>query len=220
MEIILDEPLKNVVRVGVALFTGIVNPPDGGDAIWALFSDLSDTLCRQHKGKTAAQVDGVQDARKFYRAVGLDPTKTRPSSEALLRRSLKGKGVYRVHPVVDLLNYVSLKQLMPVGLYDISKIEGEQVRIVIGGADWGFDGIRKARVNVSGRLCVTDALGPFGSPTSDSLRTSINGHVTDALVLFYQSIEGDARFLTDSLALTVSLVSKHICGQAILQQIL
>lgn len=216
MKFFVEPELQNVLRVGVIIFNDMITPDDSGDAIWQLFSSLSDALHREYAGRTVAEVPGVQDARMFYRAVGIDPTKTRPSSEALLRRSIKGKGVYRIHPLVDLLNYVSLKQLLPVGLYDLSKIDGGAISIRMGASEWGFDGIRKARVNVSGRMCVVDNSGPFGSPTSDSLRTSIEGEVPGALVLLYQSQKGDAQYLMDSLHFTAQIVCEYMGGRVTL----
>ena len=52
----------------------------------------------------SAEVPGAADARTLYKALGLDPTKTRPSNEALLRRALKGESLYRINTLVDALN--------------------------------------------------------------------------------------------------------------------
>jgi len=41
-----------------------------------------------------ADIPGVQAARHFFRAIGIDPTKRRPSSESLLNRALKNKGFF------------------------------------------------------------------------------------------------------------------------------
>lgn len=220
MKILIDERLKNTVRVGVLIFDKLHLPTDDGETIWQMLSNLGAQLHQAYQGKKIAEVDGVQMARSLYRSIGLDPTKTRPSSEALLRRSMKGKGLYRIHPLVDLLNYVSLHQLIPVGLYDVSKIVGDEVRICIGEDNWGFDGIRKARVNVGGRLCVVDHLGPFGSPTSDSLRTSIEGHVASALVVLYLSTGDSRAILEDALRLAASLLEQHMSGRQTEQYIL
>src|SRR4029450_7696536 len=43
----------------------------------------------------AALDEALQRTRALYRAIGLDPTKTRPSSEALLRRGGGGGGAPR-----------------------------------------------------------------------------------------------------------------------------
>ena len=212
MEVVVDESLQSIMRVGVVVIDNMQPPGDGGEAIWQMFNALSNTLRDLYSGKNVSEVPGVQGARTLYRAVGLDPTKTRPSSEALLRRSIKGKGVYRIHPLVDLLNFISMKTMIPIGLYDTSKIAGNTVRIQIGDNEWGFDGIRKARVNVTGRLCVADDIGPFGSPTSDSLRTSIEGDVPAALVLLYQAISDSATHLSEAIALVKSLISLYMRG--------
>ena len=44
---------------------------------------------RYGEGKSS-EVPGTADARTLYKALGIDPTKTRPSSEALLRRVRRG----------------------------------------------------------------------------------------------------------------------------------
>ena len=56
------------------------------------------------------------------RRVGIDPTKTRPSNEALLRRVLKGEALYRVNTLVDALNLASLRHQLPFGLYDAARL--------------------------------------------------------------------------------------------------
>lgn len=128
------------------------------------------------------QVPGIGEVRASYKAMGIDPTKTRPSSEALLRRVLKGQALYTVNTLVDALNYCSLRYLMPFGLYDLAQVR-PPVSARIGREGEGYEGIRKDRVNVAGRACVADAEGPFGNPTSDSDRTKITLQTTRALVV-------------------------------------
>ena len=59
-------------------------------------------------------------------------------------------------------------------LYDASKIRGE-VELRVGREGESYPGIRKDDVHLSGRPVLVDEEGPFGNPTSDSLRTSVNG---------------------------------------------
>jgi DNA/RNA-binding domain of Phe-tRNA-synthetase-like protein len=85
-----------------------------------------DRLCatlreRYGKGKSS-EVPGAADARTLYKALGIDPTKTRPSNEALLRRALKGETLYRINTLVDALNLVSLREQLPFGLYDLDRV--------------------------------------------------------------------------------------------------
>ncbi len=72
----------------------------------------------------------IRAYRDFYwRVLKIDPTKQRPSQEALLRRILRGGDLPRISPVVDIGNAVSIKYLVPIGLYDISKIRGGKLRL-------------------------------------------------------------------------------------------
>src|SRR5687767_11310319 len=66
----------------------------------------------------------ITAVRTMYKRVGLDPTKTRPSSEALLRRIRKGDSLPRINSMVDVCNWCSLEFQLPYGLYDASRIEG------------------------------------------------------------------------------------------------
>ena len=113
----------------------------------------------------------------MYKRVGLDPTKNRPSSEALWRRVRKGDPLPRVNSLVDVINWCSLESQLPFGLYDAGRIEGPVV-LRLGHPDESYAGIRKDQVHVAGRLVLADATGPFGNPTSDSARTMVTVETT------------------------------------------
>jgi DNA/RNA-binding domain of Phe-tRNA-synthetase-like protein len=131
---------------------------------------------------------GLEEAtaatRTMYKRVGIDPTKTRPSSEALLRRVRRGEPLPRVNGLVDIINWCSAETQISFGLYDLGKVQ-PPVTLRLGGPGEGYDGIRKDRVNVEGRLCLVDNLGPFGNPTSDSARTMTTPATTDVLVVLF-----------------------------------
>jgi DNA/RNA-binding domain of Phe-tRNA-synthetase-like protein len=120
----------------------------------------------------------------MYKKVGIDPTKTRPSNEALLRRVRKGDAIPRINSAVDIVNWCSLEFQLPYGLYDASKIEGA-VTMRLGRDGEKYAGIRKDEVNVGGRITVADDRGPFGNPTSDSASTMVTPATTDLLVVVY-----------------------------------
>ena len=83
--------------------------------------------------------------RTMYKRVGLDPTKTRPSNEALLRRVRKGDTIPRINSLVDIVNWCSLEFQLPYGLYDLSKINGT-VTIRLGADGESYPGDRKSVV--------------------------------------------------------------------------
>ena len=155
----------------------------------------------------------LQRTRALYRGIGLDPTKTRPSSEALLRRVRRGEPLPRVNTIVDLCNWCSVETQIAFGVYDRDRIAGDALTLRLGADGEGYDGIRKDRVNVAGRLTLVDAEGPFGNPTSDSLRTSVSIGTTRVLfVLFVPAATGRAD-RERAVALTAERVAAFAGGR-------
>ena len=155
-----------------------------------------------------ADADAV---RTMYKRVGIDPTKTRPSNEALLRRVRKGDTIPRINSLVDIVNWCSLEFQLPYGLYDLSKINGP-VTIRLGADGESYPGIRKDDVNVSGRITVADATGAFGNPTSDSARTIVTTATADALVVIYAPAEIASAQVRRVLDVTASRLADIVGG--------
>jgi DNA/RNA-binding domain of Phe-tRNA-synthetase-like protein len=133
--------------------------------------------------------------RTMYKRVGLDPTKTRPSSEALLRRVRKGDPLPRINSMVDVCNWCSLEFQLPYGLYDADRIDGN-VELRMGRAGEQYAGIRKDDVHVDGRIALADARGVFGNPTSDSARTMVTTKTTRGLLVVFAPRDVDVPRLT------------------------
>jgi len=145
----------------------------------------------------------VTAVRTMYKRVGLDPTKTRPSSEALLRRVRKGDTLPRINSMVDVCNWCSLEFQLPYGLYDADRIEGD-AELRLGTAGESYAGIRKDDVHVEGRITLADRSGPFGNPTSDSARTMVTTATTRALLVVFAPREVDERRLSQILDATAA----------------
>ncbi len=201
--------LAGRVRLGVLEVLG-VTVRERDDALQAEV----DSACRELKSRygdgKSAEVPGAADARALYKALGLDPTKTRPSSEALLRRALKGEPLYRINTLVDALNLCSLRAQLPFGLYDRDKL---QPPIVLrrGGAGESYEGIRKGPVHVEARPVLADAAGPFGNPTSDSARTMITLEARSALIVVYAPAAHSLARLGEVLDASADTL-KRFCG--------
>ncbi|HEX6349033.1 MAG TPA: phenylalanine--tRNA ligase beta subunit-related protein [Candidatus Dormibacteraeota bacterium] len=150
----------------------------------------------------AGRVGDTKPARALYRRFGIDPTKTRPSSEALLRRAVRGDPFPRINSLVDVANVMSLLAQAPVGLYDLDRVEGP-LTLRVGAAGEGYEGIRKDHVSVAGRLCVADAFGPCGNPSSDSARTMITTATEHAAWIWFLPVGRQV------LARTAELVAQY-----------
>jgi DNA/RNA-binding domain of Phe-tRNA-synthetase-like protein len=178
-----------VIRIVGDRLAAIVRPGSmEADRLRVVDADarLNDALARAAEtARRAEDAAAVTTAvRAMYKQIGIDPTKTRPSSEALLRRVRKGGELPRINNLVDVINWCSLESQLPFGLYDLDAVRGEVV-IRLGTEGEEYAGIRKDTVHVANRLVLADDLGAFGNPTSDSARTSVTSATTRALIVIF-----------------------------------
>jgi len=200
MTFTLDSPLATIVRPGVLWFDGatVVERDHGMDAPLAA-------------AEAAVRINPLIETtavRTMYKRVGIDPTKTRPSSEALLRRVKKGDTLPRINSMVDVCNWCSFEFQLPYGLYDASHIQGD-VTLRIGREGESYPGIRKDDVHVGGRIALVDATGPFGNPTSDSARTMVTTATTRALLVVFAPREVDIARLTRVMDVTSERMQQY-----------
>jgi DNA/RNA-binding domain of Phe-tRNA-synthetase-like protein len=177
MKLLMDDALTGVVLPGTLWLEGAVVREHDPD----LEAPLAEAAARARSNPPLE----VASVRTMYKRVGLDPTRTRPSSEALLRRVRKGDSLPRINSMVDVCNWCSLEFQLPYGLYDADRIVGEQVMLRLGTVGESYPGIRKDDVHVAGRIVLADASGPFGNPTSDSARTMVTVATTRALLVVF-----------------------------------
>jgi len=208
----LDPALAGVVGLGVVVVRGVTvgSPEPVRPALAALA-----TACRERwAGRVPSQIPPLQEARRLYHAVGIQPSRIRPSSEALLRRVLKGQDLYAINNVVDACNLASLEFLLPIGLYDLDRVQGD-VTVRLGRAGEEYAGIRKGPVHLAGRLGLFDAAGPFGSPTSDSARTCVTDATRDLLGVVMATADYPADRLREHAARLGELLTTYAGGETV-----
>ena len=140
---------------------------------------------RATQAARSGEVASMDRARELYRRFGTDPTRMRPSSEALLRRLKKGDPLPRINSLVDVANALSVQLQVPVGLYDLGNVRGVELAFRLGSKGESYEGIGKERVNVEGRICVADADGACGNPSADSVRTMITTATESAAWIYF-----------------------------------
>jgi DNA/RNA-binding domain of Phe-tRNA-synthetase-like protein len=153
--------------------------------------DFELEVARALQAARSAEAGQMGRARELYRRFGIDPTRVRPSSEALLRRLKKGEPLPRINSLVDVANALSVQLQVPVGLYDLGKVKGDELVIRLGLDGEGYTGIGKERVNVTGRICVADAEGPCGNPSADSARTMITTETERAAWIYFLPVSDE-----------------------------
>ncbi|HFE53959.1 MAG TPA: hypothetical protein ENK07_10970, partial [Bacteroidetes bacterium] len=145
----LDPSVQGRLLLGCAFVSG-VNVRERDPVLEAEMAAFLENL--RLRLRTPEQLhEALAPARRLYRAFGVEPTRRRPSSEALIRRVLKNKGLYRINTVVDVCNWCSMEFALPIGLYDTARIQGDVV-CRVGKPGEGYEGIGKDWVNVGGRV--------------------------------------------------------------------
>jgi DNA/RNA-binding domain of Phe-tRNA-synthetase-like protein len=154
------------------------------ESLAALMDDVCERKRREFTLESLAEAEPTRAVRAMFRAWGIDPSKYRPSSEALLRRVVQGKGLYRVSNLVDIGNLGSIETGWPYGCYDRSRI-APPIVFRHGAPSEAYEGIGKRTWHLEGRPVLADTQGPFGSPISDSTRSMIAESAHDVLVVIY-----------------------------------
>src|ERR1700683_391704 len=171
------------VNLGILEMDGVSVVPSAG-----ALSDEILRLCEEiNRNVTIEQVserDSVRAVRAMFRAWGIDPARYRPSSGALLRRIVQGKGLYRISNVVDAGNLGSLETGWPYGIYNGALIS-PPVIFREGQTSETYEDIGKETCHLAGRPVLADQNGAFGSPISDSTRTMVTEAAHDLLAVIY-----------------------------------
>src|SRR5574340_688378 len=107
------------VRLGVVEAEAVRVEP-ASRQLAAEMDEACSRLRRELTIDTVADLPSVRSVRAMFQAWGMDPSRYRPSSEALLRRVVQGKGLYRVSNVVDLNNLGSIETGWSYGSYDLT----------------------------------------------------------------------------------------------------
>jgi DNA/RNA-binding domain of Phe-tRNA-synthetase-like protein len=161
--------------------------------------------------RSRGEID-VSAARALYRAIGIDPTRTRPSSEALLRRVRRGEPLPRINTIVDIGNWCSVEVQLPYGSYDLDRVV-PPIEVRRGRDGEGYAGIRKDVVHLAGRFVVADQAGPFGNPSADSARTMVTTAARRVLVVVFAPAAVTSSAMTRVLDVTAQRITQWAGGR-------
>lgn len=109
-------------------------------------------------------LEGVKDEpvfrayRDFFWSVGVDPTKTRPASEALVRRLLSGGRLPKINTAVDAYNLASAASGIPIAAFDAGRLAGGlTMRFARDGEAFRGIGMQEAISLKPGQVVLADA---------------------------------------------------------------
>jgi DNA/RNA-binding domain of Phe-tRNA-synthetase-like protein len=213
----IDEALqRKCPRTALGCVTAQVEAAAAPPELLAKMQARVDEILKLPYPRGVLESNGITATRAAYKALGKDPARYRGSAEALLRRVIAGKGLPQINAVVDVINLVSVESRLSIGLYDLAHLSGDIV-FRAGRAGETYKGIGKYDLNLEGLPVFCDAVGPHGSPTSDSERTMVTTETKRvvAAVISFGGRDGLERW-TQRLS---DLFQRYASGNSVEQEI-
>lgn len=182
MKITIKKEVSNILPLfNIHAFTMDVKVEDS-TIIDEKIKELEKSINEKYSLEQVLQIPSIKNARDSYKKLGKDPSRYRLACESLFRRLVKGNGLYRVSNVVDAGNVLSIELAKSTAVLDYDKLQGD-IHIRIGTNDDIYYGIGRGLINVTNIPLYVDEVSPFGSPTSDTERTSITDSTTKILLM-------------------------------------
>ncbi len=197
---------------GAAVFASVKNSAYS-EALWKRIEEYTALYRAKYTTDSIKEMPAIQATRLAYKQCGKDPSRYRPSSEALCRRLLRGIPLYQIDTLVDLINLASIYSGHSIGGFDLDKIEGEKLVLGIGKAGEPYEGIGRGKLNIEGMPVYRDEVGGVGTPTSDNERTKITSETHHLLTIMnaYSGEEG----LDDSVQYLVDLLKEFAEAESV-----
>lgn len=180
--------------VGAAVLAEFQNSGHS-DELWQEIDRFLASYRQKYTTESIKAMPAIQATRHTYKILGKDPSRYRPSGEALVRRALQGKELYQIDTAVDLINLASIAYGYSIGGFDAEKIAGDTLCLGVGREGEPYEGIGRGQLNICGLPVYRDATGGIGTPTSDNERTKLelSSHRLLAIVNGY---DGDREQVT------------------------
>ena len=196
---------------GMALEAMVTNT-SYSDELWQEIERFTMEYREKYTVDSIKEMPSIQATRTAYKRCGKDPSRYRPSGEALCRRLLRGLELYKVDTVVDLINLVSIASGYSIGGFDADKFEGDTLTLGIGRAGEPYEGIGRGELNIEGMPVYRDAVGGVGTPTSDNERTKVSLE-TKHLLAIVNGYDGDTAHLQETIDYMKALLEKYADGR-------
>jgi DNA/RNA-binding domain of Phe-tRNA-synthetase-like protein len=153
------------------------------DALDTLRSEVAESVRSRYELKSLASDSTVSGLRKLFKAVRCDPSRYRPSSEALLRRLLKGGEIPAIHPLVDLNNCLSAELAVPCCVMSEGTFEPPLIWRA-GREGESYQSLR-GPFNLEKKPLLLDTLGPLDAPITGSQRVKVTPETHSAWLVSY-----------------------------------
>ena len=209
MKIVVSQEIAAVCPgfVGAAVEANVQNSAYCAD-LWQEIGEWGERYRRELTTESLKNMSAIQATRSVYKLCGKDPSRYRPSSEALIRRMLQGKQLYQIDTLVDLINLASIAYGYSIGGFDADCFVGDTLTLGVGREGEPYEGIGRGQLNIAGLPVYRDAEGGVGTPTSDHERTKITRQTTHVLALV-NGYDGREEQVLDNARYIQELLQKY-----------
>ena len=176
------------------------------EGLWSEIDALTAEIRRTLTPDAIKEQPQIAATRRMYSDCGKDPSRYRPSAEALMRRLVKGNNLYQINTMVDLVNLVSMRFGYSIGGFDADKVVGNVVA-GIGREGEPYNGIGRGPLNIACLPVLRDSVSGFGTPTSDEERTAMSLE-TSHFLMVVNAYDGPA-LLPELFDYTRQLLEKY-----------
>jgi DNA/RNA-binding domain of Phe-tRNA-synthetase-like protein len=146
---------------------------------------LEDAVRAEGTADTIKDEPRVAAYRTFFWSLGIDPTKTRPAAEALVRRIARGNPLPTINTAVDAYNVASVETRVAFAAFDVASLYGDLLmRYAREGEAFAGIGMDRPKVLSGNELVIDDG---------------------EALVAIYPYRDADASKLTEATQASVVL---------------
>jgi DNA/RNA-binding domain of Phe-tRNA-synthetase-like protein len=185
----MDDPFDIDMKLdGWSLFWADLERTGGADDALAPLRDrVAQAVRDRHDLKTLAEHPPVAALRKLFRAAGCDPTRYRPSSEALLRRLLKGDALPAISPLVDINNCLSAELAVPCCVMAEGTFEGP-LSFRAGQPGEAYESLR-GPFRLEGKPLLANAAGPLDCPITGNEAVKVTPETRRAWLVAYLPAE-------------------------------
>ena len=170
---------------GWDLFSALleVSEDAAGKPLADLRADVTRRVREQFVLDGLAMHPTVAALRRLFRAAGTDPTRYRPSSEALVRRLLKGSELPEINPLVDLNNCLSALLAVPCCVMAEGTFS-PPLTLRSGEEGESYESLR-GPFQLAGRPLLADGEGPCDAPITGSQRVKVTPETERAWLVAY-----------------------------------
>jgi len=156
----------------------------------------------------------VRAFRDFYWNLDIDPTKTRPSGEALLRRVLNGNELPNISAAVDAYNLASMQTIIPISGFDKDRLNPPfHVRFAENETFTGI-GMDKPMLLTKKMLVLTDEKQVLCVyPYRDSDHTKITLQTRNAVIIGYGAPRISQEWLKAAIERTLEYIKRVSGGE-------